>query len=412
MASKHQEILAKSFNKFDADGSGEIDAEELINIVKDLNLAETDEAAKAMAEEGLEFLDKDNNGNIDLEEFTKWYQFAWKNQLDTKVDDPSEAKRTQAPPRRRSAGSRKSSVMVGASAGASRGSFKKRGSKAAAVRSQASMRRIREETQNSAATTKREIYKKVFEEIDADNSGEVDADELPLLFSKLGWTISDEAIAHALSYLDEDSNGNIDLDEFMKLSKYAWEARIKAKKDEAELGSQNSFVVTKGMGKLPPHLRGKARAPSNGRGAGKSPLQKARKMVDVSVREEEEDNNAPVIEEEEAPEEEGVTAAVGELGPAGPEQPARSPVKPETRKVARPSPQRPPRFAKAKAGQLMPVRSAAPPAKSATVSPRKLRRQRKKEKRANQERVARIYGSITQDMQRLERAHYLATHPQ
>lgn len=69
---------------------------------------------------------------------------------------------------------------------------------------------------------KRAIFKKAFDKYDADQSGEIDTQELASLLKDLGWDASEEALALATKHLDGDGNGSIDLEEFLKWTEYAW----------------------------------------------------------------------------------------------------------------------------------------------------------------------------------------------
>lgn len=77
-------------------------------------------------------------------------------------------------------------------------------------------------TTPDSAARKREIYKQAFKKYDADDSNSIDAAELGSLLHDLGWKVGDDDVSEALTVLDKDGNGNIDLDEFLKWSDYAW----------------------------------------------------------------------------------------------------------------------------------------------------------------------------------------------
>ena len=86
-----------------------------------------------------------------------------------------------------------------------------------------------------ATARKREIYKQAFKVYDTDGSNSIDAAELGSLLKDLGWNVSDEDVKEALTVLDKDGNGDIDLDEFLNWSSYAWQkfvlqSPVKAKK--------------------------------------------------------------------------------------------------------------------------------------------------------------------------------------
>ena len=56
--------------KYDDDGSGEIDAEELMGILKSLGLDVTEEEVHAMVHE----VDEDGSGTIDFQEFKDYWE--------------------------------------------------------------------------------------------------------------------------------------------------------------------------------------------------------------------------------------------------------------------------------------------------------------------------------------------------
>lgn len=62
------------------------------------------------------------------------------------------------------------------------------------------------------------VFRDVFAKYDEDNSGEIDSDELKAIFEELGWDHSDQAVTDALKILDEDTNGTIELEEFLRWS--------------------------------------------------------------------------------------------------------------------------------------------------------------------------------------------------
>lgn len=77
-----------------------------------------------------------------------------------------------------------------------------------------------------SAARKREIYTQAFKVYDTDGSNSIDAGELGSLLKDLGWKVADEDVEEALQSLDADGNGDIDLDEFLNWSNYAWEKYV------------------------------------------------------------------------------------------------------------------------------------------------------------------------------------------
>ena len=70
---KHDQVLQEevkvAFDKYDADGSGSIDKEELGELIKELGNELTDDELT----NALKSLDVNKDGVIDLEEFAWWY---------------------------------------------------------------------------------------------------------------------------------------------------------------------------------------------------------------------------------------------------------------------------------------------------------------------------------------------------
>ena len=71
-----QEILdeiRKNFEYFDRDDNGEIDVKEFTKLLQVIEPS----ATKQQAEKGFKYIDTDENGSIDLEEFITWWQTYW-----------------------------------------------------------------------------------------------------------------------------------------------------------------------------------------------------------------------------------------------------------------------------------------------------------------------------------------------
>ena len=72
----NEEILNEirdNFDYFDRDNNGQIDVKEFTKLLMVID----PNATKEQAEKGFDFIDADNNGHIDLEEFIDWWQTHW-----------------------------------------------------------------------------------------------------------------------------------------------------------------------------------------------------------------------------------------------------------------------------------------------------------------------------------------------
>ena len=72
----NEEILNEirdNFEYFDRDNNGKIDIKEFTKLLQVID----PNATKEQAEKGFEFIDSDNNGHIDLNEFIDWWQTHW-----------------------------------------------------------------------------------------------------------------------------------------------------------------------------------------------------------------------------------------------------------------------------------------------------------------------------------------------
>ncbi|NVK89112.1 MAG: EF-hand domain-containing protein [Gammaproteobacteria bacterium] len=69
---KIEEIKAH-FKFFDRDQNGEIDLDEFTELLRVL----TPGASKQQAENGFEYIDENNDGHIDFAEFLVWWETCW-----------------------------------------------------------------------------------------------------------------------------------------------------------------------------------------------------------------------------------------------------------------------------------------------------------------------------------------------
>ena len=65
--------IRDNFEYFDRDNNGQIDVGEFTKLLTVID----PNATKEQAEKGFEFIDTDNNGHIDLDEFIEWWQTHW-----------------------------------------------------------------------------------------------------------------------------------------------------------------------------------------------------------------------------------------------------------------------------------------------------------------------------------------------
>ena len=78
--------------------------------------------------------------------------------------------------------------------------------------------------------------KKVFDKIDQDKSGYIEADELQAALTMAGKPHSDKAVAKMMAEHDVDKNGKLDIDEFVTI---AWEV-VKAYQSEPVAGMREA----------------------------------------------------------------------------------------------------------------------------------------------------------------------------
>jgi hypothetical protein len=98
IADRKRAIYKAAFDKFDDDNSGTMDTAELETLLKELGW---DHSVEAL-EQASDVLDKDKDGSIDLEEFMKWTEYAWKSQALNQGANASGGSLTEPKARRRS----------------------------------------------------------------------------------------------------------------------------------------------------------------------------------------------------------------------------------------------------------------------------------------------------------------------
>lgn len=69
---------------------------------------------------------------------------------------------------------------------------------------------------------KKEVYKTAFAKYDKDNSGLIDKNEILQLLHDLGWAETEEEAQKAIDGMDVNKDGQLELEEFMRWSEYAF----------------------------------------------------------------------------------------------------------------------------------------------------------------------------------------------
>ena len=65
--------IKSNFTFFDRDNNGEIDLDEFTELLRVLS----PNATKEQAEKGFSFIDENNDGHIDFDEFLVWWESCW-----------------------------------------------------------------------------------------------------------------------------------------------------------------------------------------------------------------------------------------------------------------------------------------------------------------------------------------------
>ena len=181
--------LKKSFDAFDADGSGEIDAEELGELVRQLGLVRTDEQLQEMVRS----VDADGSGEIDFEEFCTM--------LGVKIKGPESLK----------------DIEIGRDEPYGTVMFSEREERffykegdiddlIAAASAKAA--------ESTLSPDQKEMFREAFDRFDLDGSGEIDAGELYALTKELGLSRTEAELQRMVDEVDEDGSGEIDFKEF------------------------------------------------------------------------------------------------------------------------------------------------------------------------------------------------------
>jgi calmodulin len=181
--------LKVAFDEFDTDGSGEVGVEELGRIIKRLGLNRT----KQQIQEMVDKVDADGSGEVDFIEYCAL--------LGVTIRGPEDMK----------------DIEVGYDKPYGTVMFSEKENRffylegdiddliAAAAEKAA---------KSTLSDDQLDMFRKAFDEFDADGSGEIDASELNHLVKELGLTRTEKEIAEMVAEVDEDSSGEISFDEF------------------------------------------------------------------------------------------------------------------------------------------------------------------------------------------------------
>ena len=227
MLLKATDTVESAFKKFDTDGSGMLEAEELFQVLAELGLDVTDEDFIAYARALMEDYDSDGNGELDLEEFRKLYnqclataesRAAYAEELRSAVSGlvGSAMANVLEHQEMEAAATKIQAVHKGKQARKELQERKEQ--EAAAVKIQAVHRGKQARKMLLKAT---DTVESAFKKFDTDGSGMLEAEELFQVLAELGLDVTDEDfIAYARALMedyDSDGNGELDLEEFRKL---------------------------------------------------------------------------------------------------------------------------------------------------------------------------------------------------
>ena len=189
--------LKASFDQFDSDGSGEIDVHELGHLIEKIGLYRTEKELHAMVVK----VDEDESGEISFEEFCAM--------LGVKIAGPEDLKDIEV-----TYDDPYGTVMFSE---AENRFFYKEGDIddliiiAAANAAQRAVEKMFQ--------TQLEMFRKAFDEFDADGSGEIDVHELGTLVKEIGVECSEEELRGLVDEVDDDGSGEIGFHEFVVLVK-------------------------------------------------------------------------------------------------------------------------------------------------------------------------------------------------
>jgi Ca2+-binding EF-hand superfamily protein/CRP-like cAMP-binding protein len=155
------EWLLFLFQKYDTDGNGGLDKEEMGMVCADIGLKLTDKELDAAFKE----IDDNDNGEIDFQELQEWHENA------SKATSKATSK----------------------------------------LRS----RLMRKKSTDEKLNSERDKLKLLFDKIDSDGNGYVDRDEFRLLLAELGLFYDIDELENSFNEIDVDGNEGIDYEEFL-----------------------------------------------------------------------------------------------------------------------------------------------------------------------------------------------------
>ena len=224
------EELKKFFDEFDADGSGEIDSNELAELIRKLGLQRTDTEIEKM----LLAVDDDGSGEINFDEFCAM--------LGVKIKGPESLKDVEV-------GWDEPYGTVMFSEAENR-FFYKEGDIDDLIAAAAA-----KAAESTLSAEQKAMFKEAFDRFDVDGSGEIDADELYSLTQEFGLERTRAEVEEMIREVDEDGSNEISFKEFCVLiaemmiedsggemmdvmngsKKKAMEERVQRKKDSGAL---------------------------------------------------------------------------------------------------------------------------------------------------------------------------------
>ena len=202
-------MFRNTFDSFDADGSGEVDLNELVAMCQAMEMNVTKKVLKKL----MAAVDVDNSGSIEFVEFVQMMDIGKKGVLSSVFYQMAHKHEQMADDKRKSVLKKRAAVL-------------KEKLKASDIKNtKASLRAAAKKN-----LTKLELAacKQTFSIIDGDDDGALDEDELKSAFEALGIKMKKKEVRTLFRAVDIDGDGSLDLDEYIvcvsqckKNSKYA-----------------------------------------------------------------------------------------------------------------------------------------------------------------------------------------------